>query len=389
MADKPHARLAPSFAASWVRCALAPQMAELYGDSDENQASAEGTILHDLMETCLRDEVDPYKFVGEFFTRGEFELEFTEELADILADGIDMIDAIPGKLFIEKRVKLDRWMPGQFGTLDIGIVGRRRITIWDHKFGMNPVSPVESYQLRPYALGFWDNIARHISDVTDFRLIIWQPRIPGGGGIWDTTLDELLEFGTELKFAAMATTAPNPKANPGPIQCTYCPGAKSGKCTAYHEYNLRTAVQDFDDLDDNIEHGIPPRVTTNGITPERRSYILEHRPMLEKWLERLHAEAIDDALAGRPVPGRKLVEGRNPPRKWRDKEEAEKRVRRILGDDGFTTKVKTPTQIEAELAPKMWAKMGDLVDRGKPKPILVDERDARPAIPSLLSLFDD
>lgn len=389
MADKPHARLAPSSAAMWARCALSPRMVEQFGDDDENEYSAEGTILHDIMERCLVEEVAPYKFVGEVFRHGGYEVEFTEDDADMLAEGIDMIDSIPGKLFVEKRVKLDRWMPGQFGTLDVGIVGKRRITIWDNKFGMVPVSPIENYQLRLYALGFWYYIARQLTDVTDFRLIIWQPRVSGGGGFWDTTLDDLLEFGVEMKFAAKRTYEANPKANPGPVQCQYCPGAKHRKCTAYHEYNLRTVIQDFDDLDDNIEHGLPPRMPIKGMTPERRSYLLEHRPMIEKWFERLHAEAIDDAYAGRPVPGKKLVLGRHPPRRWKDKEEAEKRLSQLLRDDAYNRKLKSPTQAEEELGPRGYERVAGLVDRGEPKPILVDERDARPAIPGLMELFDD
>lgn len=389
MADRPHARLAPSSAAMWARCPLSPTMVEEYGEDDDNEYSAEGTILHEVMERCLVREVEPYRFVGQVFRHGDFELEITEEHADMLAEGIDMIDAIPGKLYVEKRVRLDRWMPGQFGTLDVGIIGKRRITIWDNKFGMVPVSPVENYQLRLYALGFWESIARHETDVTDFRLVVWQPRVSGGGGFWDTTLDELLEFGVEMKFAAKKTEDPNPTAVPGPIQCEYCPGAKSGKCSAYHQYMLNLVVHDFDDLDANIEDGVPMNFPRYGMTPERRSYILEHRAMISKWLERLHAEAIDDALAGRPVPGRKLVLGRHPPRKWKDRKIAEERLRELVQDRAYNLRLKTPTQVEEELGPRVYEEIVDLVDKGEPKPILVDERDARPAIPSLIDLFDD
>ena len=41
-------------------------------------------------------------------------------------DGLDVIDDIPGKLMVETRVDLSSWMPDQFGTCDIAVIGKLR-----------------------------------------------------------------------------------------------------------------------------------------------------------------------------------------------------------------------------------------------------------------------
>ncbi|WP_160115977.1 DUF2800 domain-containing protein [Candidatus Halocynthiibacter alkanivorans] len=94
---------------------------------------------------------------------------------------------------------LVRWLPDCLGTLDCGIVGRDVIALDGLKYGAGmPVPPGGTEQLLTCALGFWDNIVRHKTVVTDFLLVIDQPRAVSGGGKWECTLDELLEHGERL-----------------------------------------------------------------------------------------------------------------------------------------------------------------------------------------------
>lgn len=386
-----HARLSPSSAHGWLRCPQYPAFAENGGEDDENEFSARGTILHHIAEQCLVKGLNPYKFVGEIYDYKKYTLEIDDEMAEAIQAGIDRIEEIAGKLYVETRVNLGRWMPGQFGTADVGIIGKRKLTIFDWKFGMNPVSPIENEQEMLYGLGFWDNIARHITDIDEFHFIIWQPFAPRGGGEWSCSLKELLAFGDRVREAANATYDPDMPAIAGDIQCKYCVGAKRGTCPAYEKFNLDMVISDFDDLDEAIDLDIPPRLQSiSAMTPERRSHIVKHAAMIKKYLERLYAQVLDDAQKGLATPTLKAVWGNNPPRKWKDKKLAEERMVKLIGEDAYRKQILTVKMTEGELPAGVFERnFAELIDAGEPKPILVDEKDARPAITNVVDMFDD
>lgn len=391
MAPTAHARLSPSSSARWLLCPGSVNFIE--GLEDEaGEAADEGTILHSFMEDCLLKDLNPIDLIGERREHNGYSYELDDEMADLMLDALDRIDEIPGKLFVEKRLDLSRWLPKQFGTSDIGIVGKKRITVWDHKFGFNAVSPVENPQLMIYALGFWDNYARHISDAEDFRLIIWQPRAPAGGGEWDVTLDELLDFGKRLKKAGEATRDPDAPRMPGLKQCEgcYCPGARKMLCPEYVDFNLSLLKDEFEDLDREAEYGLPLRLPPlKNLSVERMVHLARHNPMVTKFFDRIHQHLMDQALKGLPTPGLKLVEGRSPPRKWKDPLEVEPELAQALGDDAFTHKIISPTQAEKLLPGKRYARLKVHVDHGEKKPSLVDEHDARPAYKTVVDEFLD
>lgn len=409
MAPLSHARLGPSAAARWIRCPGSVNFTAGM-DDEAGDAAKEGTILHWVCEDCLRNDTSPFDFVGQTIRlsdiaewtgnmdggldeENDLSIEFTEELAEMVLDGLDRLDDIPGRIYIEKRLDLSRWLPDQFGTSDVGIVGKRRITVFDWKWGFLPVSPVENEQLMLYALGFWDNYARHVSDAEEFRLIIWQPRAPGGGGEWDVSLDELLEFGKKVKKAGRATQDPDAERIPGIKQCEgcYCPGARKMSCPEYLDFNLSNIVDDFDALDREIVHDFPLRMPKiSGLSMARMVHLVKHKPMITKFLDRVHSLVLDAALKGLPTPGRKAVDGRSPPRKWKDPLAAEPELARMLGpDDAFEQKVISPTRAEKLLPKKQFDRLSKLIDYGEKKPVLVDEHDARPAYRSVSDEFLD
>ena len=391
--ERAHARIGPSSLARAFKC---PGSVNFIEDLDEpdvaGNAADEGTILHSFAEDCLNHDLNPHSMVGEQRTYNGYTYELTEEDADGILEGLDEIDQYPGKLLVEKRVSLERWMPDQFGTCDIGVIGKKRIVIADWKFGFKAVSPIENPQLMAYALGMWDNFARHMTDATDFRLIIFQPRAPGGGGEWDVTLDELLAFGEKLKKLSKAVVDPRaPRCAGNWCEDAYCPGAKTRKCPEYDLFNLEMIARDFEEMDDEIEHDLPLRLTRpSALTPERRSHILKHRGLITKWLDRIHAETLDDAIKGRPTPGLKAVNGRAPARKWLEKTDAEKALLRLLPEEEvYSRRLITPTQAEKLLSETAYGKISAHVHKGEPKPSLVPVEDARPPIRNIKDEFED
>ena len=385
-----HARLSPSGAESWMTCAGYPNaVAGLPNDSSE--FAAEGTAAHHISELCLLLGMSPFDFIGLRQVVEQWTFEWDEDDAEQLAPGIDEVLAHGGTFYGEHKVDLSNWLgPRQFGTLDRGIILPDLIIINDLKWGRGvPVSPVQNKQLMIYALGFWWNIARHVSKATRIRIEIDQPRCSGGGGVWETTLDELLAFGEAARAAAERThdlDAPRTASAKG---CYWCSRKNApGGCATYDEFNLELVGMKFDDIDTAIMLSEPPPLA-RAVTPERRTYLLQHRKMLEGWLEGLHVECIDDAIAGRPTPGLKAVEGRRPPRKWNDPEFAEETLTPLVLGGMFNQKLKSPTQVEKQIGETEFKVFDKLVNRGQAKPVLVPEADARPALIPVSEKFDE
>ena len=402
-----HSRLGPSRWDRFVRCPGSVRAEAQFSDRSGYEA-AEGTAFHWLMAQCLRLGFDPEDFLGETLQVGEFEIEFDSEMCRHGRPGLDWIAGLmegePGwELFVEVRVDISPWTrPGEFGTSDVVLIHRenREILVWDWKYGRGePVYPDESWQLKAYALGAWHTLARHTlardaltgqkPATVKVTLHIEQPRYPGAGGSIETTLGGLLEAGTYvIGRSAMALGADAPR-EPGEKQCKYCRAAPT--CGAFAEWNLEMLGKDFDDLD--AEKPSLALGRAEDVTPERRSTILRARPLIEKWLNALHASAYRDAELGSPVPGMKLVEGRRPPRKYAGDRMDE--IETVLVDEldaaAWTEpKLISPAQAEKALGrDRYFERLADLVEQGEPKPILVGEEDRRPAIRPVTDDMED
>lgn len=385
-----HARLGPSDSARWIACPGSINFTKNYPNSSSDAAD-EGTLAHWVREECLEWALEPYHFIGRTMEINGKVWTVDSDMADHLMPGIDEIREFSGRMFVEERLDLGRWMPGQFGTLDCGIAGQHLIVISDLKYGMGvPVQPVRNTQQMIYALGFWDQFARHITDATDFLIIIDQPRNSAGGGAWPVTLDELLAFGDELRTKAEATNDPDAPLIPTKEGCLWCPAAnvpgRPGGCPAHAQSMIAEIEMDFEDLDDPVIWE-PPLVA--GLTPDRLIRLSQHRKAIENFLEYAHAMAIQHLTTHGPTAGQKAVLGRAGNRKWVSDKAAEAFLRQKLPSaDPFNKKLKSPSQGEKEVGKKY--KIPDsLVERGEPKPIMVPVEDARPAILSVEQEFDD
>jgi hypothetical protein len=373
--------LRPSSGATWFHCPGSIRFTAKAEPEATSNFAAEGTAAHTIREMCLEAGLDATDFIGKSIVADGHTFLVDDDWAEALQPGIERIREFTGDVFIEHPLKLGPWLPGRMGTLDAGVVGRKLIVISDLKFGRGvPVSPVENIQQMIYALAFHHRHASKISDAKEFLIIIDQPRNPQGGGEWRVTLDELNEFGNTLKAKVELTNDPNAPRIAGEKQCYWCPGKTLG-CPEYEIYNLDLLSAKLPDLDNECDELALPEV----MTPQRRSYLLRHKKMIEDWLERHHAAAIDDALMGKPVPGLKAVYGRRPPRKWSDEETASSFLsERLSAEQIFTRKLITPTKLE-KLEPKVFADASKLMERGDPKPVLVSELDSRPAIETYAS----
>lgn len=383
-----HHRLSPSDAEGWMTCPGKPRMEERFPD-ETSEFSSEGTAAHSVRERCLREGKDVQDFVGEWVCADGLYFEVTQEWVTWLQPGIDRIREFKGEWVFEHRVSMDPWIEGGFGTLDAGCITDDLIILDDLKFGRGvAVEAEQNKQLMIYALGFWMNYARHRTQARNFLLRIDQPRVTGGGSEWYVTLEELLVFAEKVAAAAVATLDPDAPLVPSVKGCLFCRAARNAACPALDQFVLDLLGLTHDDLDAPRTKE-PELMKHEALSPERRSYLLEHSKMISSWIANLHAAALGDALRGFPVPGFKAVSTQGD-RAWADAEQAEEFFKGKLPlKDIYVQKLKSPAQMEKVAGTRTWAKAESLIVRPEGKPALVPETDKRPAIIPVIDLLDE
>ena len=387
-----HSDRSPSAAERWMVCPGSVQLSKLF-DDDTSIFASEGTAAHFVREQCLSTGANVEDYVGKtIHTEGYF-FDVSPAWVGYLQPTIDWAREVGGIMSVEFRVELDPWLPGDGGTLDLGIVTDELIYINDLKFGQGVlVDAVKNKQQMLYALGYWQQFARHHTKATRFRLMIDQPRaangIPGECAWWDVELDDLLAFGEEVKAAGLLTHDPDAPLKVSPKGCQFCAVAANSACPALHDF-----CQDLIGLNPDVPElrGVMTMPELETLSPERRSYIVQHWPLVVKWQNNLKATMLNDAIQGNPTPGFKAVATEGD-RRWSDEEAVEAFCRekdRVKAADLFNTKLKSPAQLEQVVGTRNWAKLQQFVERPEGAPALVPESDKRPALINAVDLLDD
>ncbi len=384
-----HSKVSPS---SFERVLLCPGSVALCAtvpESKPTEFAAEGTVFHTLASRCLKYGFEPWDFLGNTMSADGFDFEISDEMVDYLSDGLDRLRSqLPDALTIETRVHLDKWLPDQSGTLDVGAFNDEWIHIWDWKYGAGvAVHPFRNPQLMLYALGFWDQVARHKTKARKFRLWIEQPRNPSGGGDWECDLDDLLQFGKKARRVLDKAMSKNAELIAGEKQCLFCPA--KGKCPAYDKFSLDVIGAKFEDLDNKEAPDFSSKMTMR-----RRAYVARYASMLKDWIDEQHKIVLDAAKKGDDTFMVKAIEGRRARSKYADKDVdvTAKVLRKYLPyEDVFVEKLISPAQAKKKLGDTIFHDLVEakVVIEGEPKPILVPADDPRPAIRAIASKFDD
>jgi hypothetical protein len=394
-----HTHLGCSGWDGFVRCVGKPNAEAPFQDT-AGYPAAEGTVFHELVADCLDFGFEPEDFRGGGLNQDGFYVPYDEDMFRFARDGLDYVRSFMNDpdciVFIETMVDISPWtLPGQISTADVVIVNvkERWIIVFDWKYGKEPVYAEENYQAQGYCLGSWQSLFGELFDWDpsgiDVTLIIEQPRVPGAGGHWKTTMERTLEFGQHVRRQAVRTQSAIAPRTPGAKQCRWCRARHV--CEELAAWHLENLDLDFDDLDAGYGFDLEPTLPDN-LTPERRAYLLEIRPMVNQWFDALHKSEYHDAKVGNPTPGRKMVDGRSPARKWDTTAvyKAERVLRRMAKRKAYKPQeMLTPTQAEKVVGFDAYSKhLGRFVDRGSPQPILVSTKDSRPAISSAVDEFD-
>jgi hypothetical protein len=106
--------------------------------------------------------------------------------------------------------------------------------------------------------------------------------------------------------------------------------------------------------------------------------------MIEDWIKEINKRLNAEMLAGKRVPGFKVVEGRKGNREWVNAEEVEKLLKdmKIPQTVIYETKIKSPTQMTAEaklgnIPVKKWLKVEEHITQKPAGLVVVPDSDNR------------
>lgn len=349
--EKAHSELGASIAKRWLECPGSVRLARGVPPAPNSIYAAEGTLAHTIAERSLTKEADPDMWVGMKYTIDGFELEVTDDMADVVRVFVDYcreqvrgLSAPGAKWWVERRFNLASLNPPapMFGTSDFvaWIPHARELVVVDLKYGQGVVVEAEGNpQLRYYALGALLSLPEIRPDIITMTIV--QPRAGHPDGIIRSetiTYDELIGFAGELLDAARATMAPDAPLNPGG-HCRFCPAA--GICPAQRDHATSLAQIEFDAVP-----AMQPRAPET-LSNDELVKVLGFAGVVEDWLAAVRAQVQAKLERGEDVPGLKLVEKRAN-RKWKDEDETEQwlKAEGYAQADFTTQKLKSPAQVE-------------------------------------------
>lgn len=365
--DEAHAVLSPSGAHRWMACPGSVVLEEGEPDS-ESEYAAEGTLAHALANHCLTKKIDAKK-VLMLSHKGKDET-ISGEMADYVQEYIDYVleEAKGHHLLLEQKLDLE-WLTGEKGakgTADMVVIedGGETLHVTDLKYGAGRfVDAQGNPQTRIYGLAALEQF-EVMGDFKHIKLGIHQPRMEN---VDEETLTvaELHAFADDIR-AAVRRVEQAKQSNsldgflfPSKKTCQWCKA--KAKCPALATEVVQATATDFDDVS-QVEL----------IEPINLAKAMSKIEMIEEWCKGVRGKVESELLAGRAVPGFKLVEGKLSNRAWLDETTVVKKALALGAseEDVQVTEARSPTQMEKKLKkqPKIWTAMQKLLATRKPGP---------------------
>lgn len=362
-------------------------------------AANEGTAAHELAAHCLANDKDPAHYKGRVvdITATTVALRFLQPASPLGNDGtrwpvtdemiegvnvyLEHVRGLRGERAVEQRLDISHVADGIFGTGDALVYDQvnKHLHVIDLKYGRGVlVEAKDNPQLLLYASG----AAKRYHNREGINLVtmtIVQPRAQHPKGpvrshtiTWKELADAETEIGEGAKRVAEASTAPDVK--PYLSSGSWCRFCKAGAvCEVRAEEAIAAAEAEFTDLTAEAVSAMPP---------EKLAKVLAKARDIEHWIKAVQEHAHAEAMAGRPVPGFKLVEKRAV-RKWRNEQLLIENAPMMLSipEDALygPRPLLSPAQLEKILSPAERKDVAPFVVKSSSGFNLVPEDDPRPA----------
>ena len=307
--DVAHAEFGPSSAKRYINCPASVRACREHAEDQELQTwTQEGQLGHSLAELYLRAWLDN----GGYPT--DYELDtlrahplYSKDLEDAANEYVTTVQERfaaalridpSAQIRIEKRVDISEFTcPGQFGTMDCGLVYADTLEVIDLKMGKGVwVDARENEQTRCYALGFM----RYMDPLfmaKRFVLTIVQPRIDSRG-YEEISRDELIEWGlTVLKPAVERALSAQANFKAG-SWCQFCKIRSTCRARAADSMQALEAVL------------AAPVDTPPVLSLPELGELLPRLAQVKQWVRHIEAYALRQHCAGNTIPGMKLVAGK-------------------------------------------------------------------------------
>jgi hypothetical protein len=421
-----HAILSPSGFKALMLCPAKPAMEQGLPD-ERSEYADEGTAAHFLGSTCLElcENATAYLgrsvFVSEAFTgwiaQAPAEALNTGRAFKVNAEMVDAVqvylttvrDRVAAYELLGASVELhvEQSLPighitgedGAEGTGDAVIIaafpdGHAVIEVGDLKYGKGvEVDAFDNPQLKMYGLGAMEKFGL-VYDFTEVVTWISQPRINIQASECKYTAEEILKWSAEASQAAATAYGLLNYGNEGidvdfhckphPDACRFCKA--KGHCGALAK-GVETALSaEFTDLTtaDKVEKDAIVDRLVKAAPVDVLGAKMDAVELVEMWCKAIRARVESQLLAGVPVAGYKLVQGKRGNRAWTDAEDAEAMLKgmRLKKEEMYEFKVISPTTAETVLkaSPKRWAKVVKLITQSDGKPSVAPISDKRASL---------
>lgn len=382
-----HALLSASGAHRWLECTPSAQL-ELQFPQSTSEYAEEGTAAHELCELTARywlGEISEaeYENQRDELAKGKYYNAEMQECANDYAKFVAEKTAAARETCedaftaLEVRADFSKYVKDGFGTGDCIIVSDNVLEIIDFKYGKGVrVEAAGNPQMKLYALGAYLEY-NTLFDIDSVRMTIFQPRLSGVQSSDEITVKELLEWAEKyVKPRAKLAYKGEGEFAPSEEVCKFC--RAKAQCKARADKNLKL----FDEAPDVLL-----------LTPEDAGKILEQAGDIQSWLADLESLVSFTLLAGQPVEGWKMVEGRSN-RRFADELKVVDAMKAAGYDESllYERKLITLTQMEKDFGKKAVAEtLGELIVKPQGKPTLAPAKDKRPEFrpeEQLLAEFD-